>query len=257
MSEPFSIAKQVLEEAWGAKVRVLPTSSKDECDLLADFEGVRLLVEEKTKFDDPLEQQKREATLAAGEVHGSVLPLRHNNRLSGIVRKATKQLSSTASDIDHQFRIVWFTGVGFHAEAKHYQFISTLYGSTRIFELNKPKMRECYFFRNSDFFRYRDSLDGAVAAFLKGDNLTVKLCLNPYSNSWEGLRDSPFAANFKLGLIDPVAEEAAGESYIADTDLPRTNEQTIIRFLEEKYGLEMAHNMDMNMASAVVRVPNE
>ena len=256
MKEPPSIATQVLE-AWGAKVTPLSTSSKDESDLLAELDRVRLLVEEKTKFDDPAAVQARDAALARGAAHGSTLPLRHNNRISGIVRKATKQLSSTGADTEHDLRVLWFTGVGFDAQAKHFQFISTLYGSTRIFELDKPQMRECYFFRNSDFYRYGDCLDGAVAAYLSGNTVTVKLCLNPYSQAWEALRDSPYARNFKLGLIDPVAEEAAGEAYIADTDLPRSDEHAIIRFLEKKYGLKEVHKMDMNMASAVVRVPHE
>lgn len=256
MSEPPSIATQILE-VWGAKVTRLPTSSKDECDLLAELDGVRLLVEEKTKLDDPRDVQTRDAALSRGEVHGSVLPLRHNNRISGIVRKATKQLSSTGADVAHDLRVVWFTGVGLHAEAKHFQFMSTLYGSTRIFELDRPQMRNCYFFRNSDFYRYQDHLDGAVAAYLHGDTVMIKLCLNPHADSWKALRDSPYACNFKLGLIDPAAEEAAGEAYIVDGDISRADEYAVIQFLEKKYGLTRVQNMDMKMASAVVRAPHE
>jgi hypothetical protein len=254
MTDTFSVAAQVLEQ-WGATVTPIPTSHKDESDWLAQFGNYRLLVEEKTKIEEPEVRATRAETLATGEVHGSTLPLSHNNRLSGIVRKAAKQLSSTGQDVPHDGRIVWFTGTGFDAEARHYQFINTLYGSTRIFQLGRPGMKECYFFRNGDFFRFREQLDGAVVAFLHGDNVTVKLCLNPYSSSWQSLRGSPFASNFKLGLIDPVEEEAAGEAYIADTDLPRSDIAAVIRYLEAKYGLEHAHNMDMNMASAVVAVP--
>jgi hypothetical protein len=256
VSEPNSVATQVLE-AWGAKVISLPASSQEGCDLFAEMDGVRLLVEEKTKFDDPAAVLARSEALASGSVHGSTLPLRGNNRISGIVRKASKQLSSTGAQMPHDLRVVWFTGVGFDAQAKHFQFISTLYGSTRIFEIERPGMRECYFFRNSDFYRYRDHLDGAVAAYVEGQTVTVKLCLNPYAEAWEALRDSPYARRFKVGLIDPVAEEAAGHAYIADSDMPRTDDASILRFLEQKYGLKMANNMDMNLASAVVRVPRE
>lgn len=254
MTNNVSVAAQVLEQ-WGATVTPIQTSHKDESDWLAEFGDYRVLVEEKTKLESAESQAVRAAALSRGEVHGSVLPLVHNNRLSGIARKAAKQLSSTGNDISHNNRIVWFTGTGFDAEAKHFQFMATLYGSTKIFELAQPNLKECYFFRNADFFRFRDQLDGAVAAYLRGNEVTIKLCLNPYSSSWLVLRDSPFAKNFKNGLIDPVAEEAAGEAYIADTDLPRTDFGAIIRYLEDKYGLKQAQNMDMNMASAVVSVP--
>jgi len=256
MPEAPSIATQVLE-AWGAKVESIPTSSKEESDLIAQLDGVRLLIEEKTKFEDPERMEARNIALSSGSVHGSTHPLRQSNRISGIVRKASKQLSSTGADMAHDLKVLWFTGIGFDAEAKHFQFMSTLYGSTRILELNKPHMRQCYFFRNSDFFRYREHFDGAVAAYLNGNTVTVKPCLNPYSASWDALRDSPYARNFKLGLIDPVAEESRGEAYIADTDIPRTDEHAMLCFLEKKYGLKMAQNMDMSMASAVVRVPND
>jgi hypothetical protein len=138
---------------------------------------------------------------------------------------------------------------------QHFQFIATLYGSTKIFELNRPGLKDCYFFRNADFYRFREQLDGAVVAYLRGDHVTVKLCLNPYSAGWQKLRDSPFAANFKLGLIDPLAEESAGTAYIADTDLDRSDPHAIVRFLQQKYALEQPHNMDMNLASALVAVP--
>lgn len=82
----------------------------------------------------------------------------------------------------------------------------------------------------------------------------MKLCLNPYSSNWQALRDSPYAKQFKLGLIDPIAEEAAGEAYISDTDIPRNNEYAVLKYLEQKYGLTRAMNMDMNMASATVRI---
>jgi len=253
MTQETSVAAQVLAD-WGATAEPLPTSTKEESDWIAELDGCRLLIEEKKKFDDPATHAARSAALAAGQVHGASIPLTHNNRISGIVRKAAGQLSSTAGDVQHDLRILWFTGIGFDGEVKHFQFMATLYGSTRIFERDRPQMRECYFFRNSDFFRYRDQLDGAVAAYLYGNTVTIKLCLNPYSPNWQALRDSPYAKHFKLGLIDPVAEEAAGEAYIADTDIPRNDESAVLRYLEQKYGLKQVMNMDMNMTSAVVRV---
>lgn len=253
MTLEFSVAEQVLNQ-WGALAEPLPTSSKEESDWFAILDGFRLLIEEKRKFDNSVARQAREAALRAGQVHGTSLPLTHNNRISGIVRKAAGQLSSTGKNIGHDARILWFTGMGFDGEAKHHQFIATLYGSTRVFELDRPKMKECYFFRNSDFFRYRDHLDGAIAAYLNNDVLTMKLCLNPYAQNWIALRDSPFAKQFKLGLIDPVAEELAGDAYIVDTDLPRNDKSGVLRYLEQKYGIERAMNMDMNLASATVLV---
>lgn len=256
MTTDQSIAAQALL-GWGATVEALPTSQKEECDWLAVWDSCRLIVEEKFKFDDPTAVADRNSALATGRVHGSSQPLTPNNRISGIVRKAAAQLSSTAADVPHDLRVLWFTGIGMDGEAKHLQLIATLYGSTEIFQLNDDHVRTCYFFRNSDFYRYRDDLDGAVAAYLNGNTATVKLCLNPYSPRWEALRDSPFARCFNLGLIDPVAQERAGNAYIVDGDIDRRDERTVIAYLQSKYGLRHVMNIDMSMASATVVVPRE
>ena len=252
-----SIAVQVFE-TWGAQVKPLPTSTKEECDWEVSLEGCTLIAEEKTKFEDALALRGRRETLQAGRVHGQTIPLRSNNRLSGIVKKAVGQLSSSANDVAHDLRVLWFTGTGFDGEARHYQLLSTLYGSTRVFELNGDgRHRTCYFFRNSDFYRFREVLDGAYVTYLTGDSLTVKLCLNPYSANWERLRDSPFAARLKNGLIDPIAEEVEGVSYIVDGDVERTDEGAVMKYLHEKYKLVQAMNMDMGMTTATIQVPRE
>ena len=253
--EPHSIAVQAFQ-SWGALVEPLPTSTKEECDWLVSLENSRLIAEEKTKFEDALAIEARLKTLRAGRVHGHTVPLKSNNRLSGIVRKAVGQLTSTAADVEHDLRVLWFTGTGFDGEAKHYQLMSTLYGSTRVFELNGDgHHRTCYFFRNSDFYRFRDVLDGAYVTYLTGDTLTVKLCLNPHSTTWQQLRDSPFAARLQNGLIDPVAEEKEGAAYIVDGEVERSDEGAVMRYLHVKYGLKQAMSIDMGMTSAAILVP--
>ena len=250
-----SIAVQAFE-SWGAQVEPLPTSTKEECDWLVSLQSCSLIAEEKTKFEDALAIGSRLKTLRAGGVHGQTIPLKSNNRLSGIVKKAVGQLSSTAADIAHDLRVLWFTGTGFDGEAKHYQLMATLYGSTRVFELNGDgHHRTCYFFRNSDFYRFRDVLDGAYVTYLTGNALTVKLCLNPHSANWEKLRDSPFAARVKDGLIDPIAEEKEGIAYIVDDEVGRDDSGAVMHYLHGKYGLVQAMNIDMGMTSAVVSVP--
>ena len=60
----LSIASFVLSQ-WGANVNELPTSHKEESDLLAELEGCRFLIEEKTKVDDPAYVRQRQQALAS------------------------------------------------------------------------------------------------------------------------------------------------------------------------------------------------
>src|SRR5258706_2637371 len=98
---------RLLLEHWGVTVTDIPVSSEEESDFLASFEGCRLLIEEKTKFDDPERLKERGRILSQGEVYGSSTPIVRNNRLSGIVSKAAKQLQSSA-ELQHDFRLIWF-----------------------------------------------------------------------------------------------------------------------------------------------------
>ncbi|MDD3764511.1 MAG: hypothetical protein PHP86_14575 [Nevskiales bacterium] len=252
----FSFAEEVLK-SWGADVQAIPTSSKDESDWLACLDGFRLLVEEKTKVESPENIAARLAALDRGEVHGSVSALTPNNRISGIFTKAAKQLRSTGVDVAHDARVVWFTSTGFNREVKDHQAFNTIYGCTKAFDLDvSASLRDCYFRYNSTFFRHQD-LDGAV--LLKAENGTgvIRLCLNPYGKNWQALRDSPFALKLVNGLVDPMAQEADGQVMIVDTDIDRREVQELLAYLSKKYGIHRLQFMDMNIATAVVSVPND
>jgi hypothetical protein len=214
-----------------------------------------LLIEEKTKLENPEQANERKNTLDAGEVHGTIAPLAPNNRISGIVKKAAGQLDSTGADISHDARIVWFTATGFDAETKSHQAFSTVYGATKVFDLdNSESLRDCFFFHNSAFYRFRDQLDGAVIASTDGKTLKMQLCLNPFSERWQQLRDSPIAKKFSTAVVDPLAKEAAGEVMIADTDIDRKDKEAVLGHLRTKYKIERLLEMPMNMVSASVAV---
>lgn len=134
----ISYAKALLEH-WGVIVEDIPVSTSDaqrkqEADFLARFDGVSILIEEKTKEDDPAYLALRTQELESGEIHAATLPLRRDETLSGLVHNASRQLRSSSADKLHDFRLVWFTATGTQALGKYEQFIATLYGRTNILD---------------------------------------------------------------------------------------------------------------------------
>ena len=93
-----------------------------------------------------------------------------------------------------------------------------------------------------------------MVGFVHGSSVTLKLCLNPYSASWQRLRDSPYAKRVPNGLIDPLAEEQEGAAYIADTSADRNNPSVILEYLQGKYSTEPLPNMDMGFTSVSLTV---
>lgn len=250
-----SIAEIVLK-SWGAQVQAIPTSSKNESDWQASLDGFRLLVEEKTKVESDEKVAARHMALDRGEVHRSVSTLAPNNRISGIIRKADKQLRSTGVNVIHDARIVWFTSTGLDREAKCYQAFNTIYGCTKVFDPDvSASLRDCYFRYNSEFFRHQ-GIDGAYLLQAENGSGEIKLCLNPFSANWKALRDSPFASKLTDGVVDPIAQEANGQVMIMDTDIDRSDEQRLLAYLSKKYGIPRLQFMDMNIATVCVSVPN-
>lgn len=250
-----SLARQVLE-LMGGTVTEIPTSSAEESDWLATFDGFDILIEEKTKFENPEASKARVNALQGDAVHGTVASLGPDKRIAQVLHKAAKQLRSSGAQRSHGARVVWFNAVGFDREAKDFQAFNTLYGATKVFDMDvSASLQDCYFFHHSYFFSHRD-VDGAVLAVLHGQDVSLRLCLNPYSDRWQALKASPFAARFPRP-IDPIALEVEGLVMLADTGADRNDPGAVLQYLREEYNVPRLQQMNMNIATAVVRVPQE
>ena len=238
----------------GFDVEPIPTGEEERADWKVTVGAFVTLVEEKLKLDDPELLARRRAALDGGQVFSTHVPIRSDNRLSGITRKAATQIVATAPHVPHDFRIVWFTAAGRLHEQKQMQYVATLYGSTNIFQLGQSHLKRCYFFRNSDFFRYRDTLDGAVVAEIIDQDISARFCLNPLSPHYGKLKVSPLTATFGTAIVDPLKEEADGEAYLVDCDLDRAKPDVVLQFLQTKYRIDKIMNIDMGFASAEVAV---
>lgn len=241
-------------ESWGFDVEKIEENEEHESPdfVVSDARSV-YLIELKTRDDDERLTQARGQALKLGKVFSEHMPLIHRNRLSGIIRKAQSQLSAT-TDVEVDYRLIWLAAVGRKQEAKIEQFQATLYGSTNIFELgSSEQLKTCYYFRNSDFFRYRDTLDAAI---LSWDN-SARLCLNTYSPRYQQLKESILCQHFGRAVCDPIVEENSGVSYLVDSDVDRKNTQDVLGYLCTKYKCERIMNMDMGHHSATISVPHD
>lgn len=208
----------------------ISTSDVNEADFIVRFGETTYLVEEKTKSDNPEQQRERSLSLAREGRHTLTLPIVHRNRMAGIIRKAVKQLDSSAR-FSHDFRVLWLTGAGSWAEVHYLQFVARLYGSAHIFDRDCDHLRLCYFFYDSDFYRHAETLDAAVA-YENGDEVSAKLCLNPMSPRYEALRSSKLHAAFGGAVEDPRLDV---DAFVLDSNAPRDDESRKLTYLQNKY----------------------
>lgn len=254
----YSYAKALLEHRGIAVEDILTSDAeeKQESDFLANFSSVHVLIEEKTKEDDPTYLAQRAQDLEGGQVHAASLPLRRDETLSGLVRDAPRQLRSS-SDKPHDFRLMWFTATGPLAIGKYEQFMATLYGRTNILEMNAFGYRRCYYFRHADFFRRASVIDGAVVAHTDGRSIFARLCLNSLSPRFQSLRKSPVLKPLGTAVEDPESLEAEGTAFVLDATLDRKQELPLLSYLQQKYATGPLMNFDLGYMSASILVPKD
>ena len=254
----LSLARAVLEH-WGIVVEDIPTSDREqrkEADFVATIDGIRVLIEEKTKGEDPARTAARKSKHRAGELHADTLAAVRDETVSGVIRHAAKQLASS-SRLPHEFRLLWFTATGPTAQGKYEQFMATIYGRTNILEQGAQGLRRCYFFRNGDFYRRADVLDGAVAAYSNGDSISLRFCLNPLSKNFERLRKSSVLRPFGTSVEDPMELEARGSAFVVDADLDRRSEGPLLEYLQKKYKTGPLMTMDLGYTRASIRFDSD
>ncbi len=129
------------------------------------------------------------------------------------------------------FRLLWLHARHPYESLQLMQFEATLYGTVDLLDLAEtPLARPCFFFTYSEFFRFREVLDGA---FVASDNQGV-FCLNSFSPRFEKLKNSQLCRAFR-GIRDPIDLERTGEAYVADCDVSRKDRAAVLEYVKVKY----------------------
>jgi hypothetical protein len=233
----------------GFVVIEIPEVETQTPDLAVEKEGQRFLVEIKTKEDDPQELADRLEVLRRGQIADSATPFIPQNTISRIIKKAAEQLLAYP-DETNAFRLVWLLALGSDANGQYEQFRSTLYGLTNVVGPDNPTLIPCYYLHHSGFFRWRNSLDGAVIATPEG----AELCLNTFSPRYEEFKYSEVGRMFGTSVVDPLELERKGKTYLADCEIDRNDENAVLSYAARKYNRPAL--MTFNMGSLVAYIEN-
>jgi hypothetical protein len=218
------------------KIPECPQDGK-RADILAKKEGDHFLIEVKSKSDHP--SLKSEIDNANDfEIIQYQKGLYRSNTLSGIVRDAVTQLSNTP-DSHNSFKIMWFRAVESIIEDEMLFLKTTLYGKRHLLvKENDGRISHasCYYFDINEFYKY-PSLDGVILDNGKG----LELCVNDFAQKVQEFRESSVYSVFDKhhAVTDPSKLEAKKEILIADTPMPRNDEDAIKAYIENKYNINV------------------
>lgn len=198
-------------------------------DLLVETNRQRFLIEIKEKEDDPARAEREAAIAREGGMAERYEYWGPRNTVSRIAKEAAQQLTSWPED-QRDFCVLWLHAEGRDPESQWEQFRGTLLGTTNIIEMDQDSMKECFFFHDSAFYRWRDVLDGAIVSAAN----EAQLWVNPLSARADGLQASELARAFGH-CHDPREYEERGEAYIADCEIDRKDTGAVKLYLQEKY----------------------
>lgn len=231
-------------ETLGYQVEKINESNEESPDFIISDDTSSSVLELKTKFPSLEEIEERKRRLYSGAIHNVHEIILGNNTLSGIIKKAKNQLRNYREE--NILRLVWLLATGHLAEPRMFQFEATLYGSTTI--ASTERALGCYFFYNSDFYRFREILDGAIIS----TETRAKLLLNSLSPRYEQLKNSSLPKYLGDAVVDPIELESNALAFMLDGDVDRKDKETILAYLRKKYGLQNVVDITMNYLSGTM-----
>ncbi|EGQ8028932.1 hypothetical protein ACWOKN_004326 [Vibrio vulnificus] len=228
-------------------IEKIPESNEKTPDFLISG-SEKILIELKAKFDAKELRDEQENVLTSGEVfqHGELTG--YTNKVAKVISDGKSQLKKQKRATESDFCFLFIVASGVNASTQVKQFHSTFYGIMPIVDFadNSNIAKNCYYFTESQFFRCRDTLDGAF--LVNSYSGQLKILINDKSLNYEKLKKSKFWRQFAANVpyIDPVELESKGSAYIADCLIERKEADKVQQYVFDKYGIQrgMCHNFE-------------
>ncbi len=241
----------------GFSVTKLEEGAKQIADFRVKGRRDTYLVEIKSKQSNPMKLARFLSSLQEKGIAEESEPMRRGGRIPEVVRSGAHQLRATHTK-GGPYRLLWLVAMGHHPNVQVSQFRSSLYGIVNIVDFDDPSAlasRDCFYFEESDFYRYRHVLDGAIIGTLE----KCQLCLNNHAKHSDQLRRSELAIAFGEAVVDPEVLAQSNRIWLADTGEARGNPAAVLKYVQAKYGrrrLSVMWQSEMFSVTAEVRMDN-
>lgn len=237
----------------GFEVSRIPTNTDRRADLMASKGAESYVVEVRRKMDDgSFERELREGGMPMDDRR-----IGHQSAIATAIRDKKHQLRATPSP-EGAFRVIWLVATGRFQDTIARQVAATFYGAVDIPTPGEGELAgtnialPCYFFDHAVAFRMPE-----VAGIVAGEEGRGKLLLNPWAADAGRFCGSALVELFRPGVVDPIAEELAGDAYRADDfDGDRRDERAVRRFIEAKYGRAMMIPVRWNVVTVATTIGN-
>jgi hypothetical protein len=216
--------KQVLEQR-GFEVEMIQETHESRPDLIATDGSSQFLIEVKERFGEDYQM--------AGESYVRLDKIARKNRLSGIVQNAVKQLATRRTD--QTFNLLWLVADPLDRKLHYEQLRATVFGIRIVIGKlgGQGIAKECYYATHSDFFRWREILDGVALGNYGG------MFINDHSPQYYALRTTRLLELFRPAVWDPLELESQGDALRLDSNVDRSDEDSVKKAIHKQYGIDV------------------
>ncbi|KPA92977.1 hypothetical protein PF66_00719 [Pseudomonas asplenii] len=221
---------------FGFDLEKIGESDTKSPDFITSDDQYKILLELKTKNESQETLEERDKILNNSEIYSKNTPLHRNNRISKLFDKAAKQFHAKKKVVGADFCFLILHASGPSTSYHLIQFEASAYGSVELitFEPKNEPLKKCYYFQNSDFYKHKTIIDGAI---LVGEN-SLRFCINDLSPRYKSVRTSSFVKAFTNGVVDPTTKEAESKAYSVRTSIDRNDEHELIEHIKQKYSID-------------------
>jgi hypothetical protein len=241
----------------GFSVEDIPVRKGRSADLRIADASDRYHLEVKEKFESAEDARVRTESLNSGELFAEEAPLWHDNRISGILRDAGKQLDQTPKTPD-TFQLVWFHAHGSDPDLKGRQAFATFYGDVPVsprWPNHALPTKHCFYFDYSAALAMP-----SVEALIISERDSLQFCLNVESARTNEFRRTELFKVFqdRNAVFDPLVLETSGELILLRSTIPRKSDDDTAAALKEQTGISYTPiRMKRYAHSALVRLSLE
>jgi hypothetical protein len=155
-----------------------------------------------------------------------------SNRLDGVLKHGTKQLTETPSS-NGAFNLIWLHIGGINSDMMARRALYTLYGVAMLTPVRGGgDCVNCVYFDYSAAFA-SPNVNGLVIA----ENDSLLLCLNEFSPNYASIQASKLVRKLGKGVYEPVNFEARDGTIVFRTNIFRKDKQEVLNELERRTGV--------------------
>ena len=216
--------KTVLEQK-GFKVEMIKETTEPRPDLIATDGHIRFLIEIKERYGEQYQ--------TTSEFEVRLDKIARKNRLSGISGSAVKQLDARRTD--QTFNLLWVIADPLDRDIHYEQFRATVFGIRIVIgrRADEGIAKECYYATHSDFYRWREVLDGVMLGNFAG------MFVNDHSPRYQGLKATRLLEVFRPAVWDPVELELRGDAFRLGSDADRNDEDSVKKAIYQQFGVKV------------------